>query len=238
MKTVIESIFIDNNFKLNILNLPDQTDNFFAISEELRSKNEYYLVIFLKSVQNSELLKFANESLAQYYGSIKILEKFQKDMNKNTSLIICLEVDSLELSLETRNSIYEIEEAPFYFKRYVISYTALQVEKLLAEIGSANSKYKSITTFLRSYLNQGSMFRKFKLNQIEETGYNLVSKLFIKLPFLTLDILKNNKLSNLSEKIKTEIAELEAESLVVKLLSLDINDITDDEFLKELEVKK
>ncbi|NUH86248.1 hypothetical protein HUN92_21620 [Bacillus firmus] len=133
--------------------------------------------------------EFSIESLRekwdQYY--LQLAEKRSGiiGMDKNLSLLILLKVESKELSFGVNSLIFDIEEDPYTFKKYVLTYTDQQETLLLSRF---NDSKTDVTSFLYQLLNDAKCFAEFKNQEATENAlvYDLVSKLFIKLPFLSM----------------------------------------------------
>ena len=130
--------------------------------------------------------------------------------------------DEYELS----NKIYDIEESPYFFKRYVILYTEEQ-KKLIEKIEI--EKYLDI-------LSNKDNFRNYKKNKKGEENFNsefkeneliydIISKLYIKIPFLVYNFNDNEKLPILRERIN-KILDNDQKNIVNTLVSIDLENDT------------
>src|SRR5699024_8188652 len=88
-----------------------------------KSEVEYY---FTAKYSQEEFLNFFEADKSN--NIIEQFDKFKsKDSNikKNTSLIIYLEVDNIEnFYIQNKGLIFKIEEDEYFFRKYVIIYTA------------------------------------------------------------------------------------------------------------------
>lgn len=197
MKELITAIFTEHNFK--IINMPtiNKTESFYAISMEEQKVN-YYLVLFIDNLTDIEK---NNLNLNYYYEEIKALkDNYDKQMDKNLTMLICAKRENLEVNQKLSQVIYRIEEDPYFFKKYVLTYTDKQVNLINSDIPS----YDAITNYLYSILNNHDLFVQFKSDPYKETKYSLVSKIFIKLPFLNLQNV-HTKIANLKENINVSL---------------------------------
>jgi hypothetical protein len=213
-----------------------EADNhFFAINSSARK--EYYLVVFLKNIDGLQLLNLIKGDYTRNcYNNIKINSLYEKEMDKNTSLIFCLESDMFKENTSNEEEktkldllkkvIYEVEEDPYFFKKYVLSYFVDQLDEIKTGIITTKSEGKSITDYLQSRLNNTELFKRYKENPVSTLEYDLLSKLFIKLPFLKLTNLDMDLLVNLKIKISAELLERDIvmdEDFITHLSCLDVS---------------
>lgn len=100
-----------------------------------------------------------------------------KEAEKNTSLLVLLEVEQIsEGILET---IIEIENDPFYFKKYVLAYTTKSSKETIEKISPEN---------FSSMLMQPKSFKALKDEAEVSDPYHLLYSIAHKLPFLMTDV--------------------------------------------------
>jgi len=199
MKKLITQIFHEMNFTITSIPSIDTIDSFFAISND-EDKINYYLVLF---VEDLSTIKKDSNNLNRYFENIKRLEEsYDNKMDKNLSMVICAKRNHMQPDDEINKTIFKIEEDPYFFKKYVLTYTDIQIQKLSDYIPENSSIIESLNGILHSE----SLFQEFKLNTYEQTEYNLVSRLFIKLPFLNLKSFKR-EMNDLSLEIDSLLRE-------------------------------
>jgi len=228
MKNLIKKILEEKSFIIDENTLKEENSLLARRTEN--NKFDFLTVMFVsKDEIRSELIK---EKIEVYL--LKILETQQNyfGIEKNLSLLLIMEVDSLEFSKEIASLIYDIEEDPYYFKKYVLTYTRQQVSLLESYKGTSEGE---VIPFLINILNNSTVFSKFKNNEESEDViiYDLISKLFIKIPFLNIE---NNQqtITNLYEEIIKGIEERDKilwESLF-KLNEISGSDPSVEEILK------
>lgn len=197
-----------------------------------RTENNKFDFLTIMFISKDEIRReIINEKIEDYL--LRIIETQQTfvGIEKNLSLLLLIEVDSLEYSKEIAPLIYDIEEDPYDFKKYVLPYTNQQVSLLKSY---KDTSEEDVIPFLNNILNS-TLFSKFKNNEECEDVliYDLVSKLFIKIPFLNIE---NNQqtITNLFEEIVGGIEEHDKnlwESLL-KLNETSGNDPSIEEILK------
>lgn len=231
----MNSIFKEYEFELVYLPTIQNINSFYAISKN-EQKINYYLVLFVDNLFDREKKDIDFNS---FYEEIKKLEEYNDHrMDKNLSMLICAKREGLEDNEEISRKIYKIEEDPYFFKKYVLTYTSQQ-ERLIRSEASLNS----IVDFLYNTLNDHEAFLSFKSNPYKESVYNLVSKIFIKLPFLNLknihreiyDLSGNINLSLDSSKIELRNKALKYARLISNTSDETRNNILDFIGVEEIE---
>jgi len=215
MKSLVKKILTEKDFIIeeNIL----EDEHSFLASRTENNKFDFLTVMPIRKDEiNREALR---EKIERYL--LKIIETKQTlvGLEKNLSLLVLLEVDSLDISKEISSLIYDIEEDPYDFKKYVLVYTNEQVSLLESYKGTSEG---DIIPYINNILNNSHFFAKFKSNEESEDVliYDLVSKLFIKIPFLSID---NNQqiITNLLDEI---VESIQAEDKVLWESFLKLNE--------------
>lgn len=199
MIRILQNIFMENRFVVQ--HFTSMPTNIFALDMD---RGSYYLAVLVEE----QMLGYNSvELFNSYYDEVKGLDEgYRPDMDKNLSLIVCVKRRNLLSDPKLHKVIFDIEEDPYFFKKYVLTYTDSQVELLIKNQGDI-----SIIEHLYRVLNDDNSFQEHKNDPIQESEYNLISKLFIKLPFLNL------------RKMDREMASLKQEinnALTPSLLSL------------------
>lgn len=235
MDNFIKSIFIEAGFECSerINFKGDFSANFSFFTRTVSNKFDFYLVGNFREKEVS--LEYLQQELAQCLDSI-LLEMNVSGLDKNLSFLLLLETESTMYSKKRTKYIYNIEEDPYDFKKYVLTHTKGQFDALeiqLNEMQAGPLLYK-----LNYLLLEKKLFASFKKkeevrNTIENKEadiYDLVSKLFIKLPFLSVTIEQEN-LGSLKKEIDAKLTQ--TQSNIVNLMleqyikdpELQINDI-------------
>ena len=196
-------------------------DNYLFLKRKDDKKFEYYVI--------EELTELGNiiENQAQVFKRIK-QQLDDKELEKNTTYLICFKNDNLPLSSMNYKQILEIEEDSYYFRKLVLPYTQDQLTKL-NDIDDFADIIKDI-----------DKFEKFKEDckniNLSESLYEIISQLYIKLPFLKLPIISESK-NIILEEYRNSLDENELKVLNF-IENIDIKNIQDsDEFYSELEEK-
>lgn len=248
MINILKNIFLNNGYYVqDAFNEINQIG--FIGSINSLNKRDYYFVIDvdINIVKDYSIDKIIDKIVENYW-NINLLKKYnvESDYKKNTSLIISVKVNSVFDEYKLSNKIYDIEESPYFFKRYIILYTEQQKE-LIQNIKS--SKYISI-------LSDKEKFRAYKKNKKGEDNindrfeddvliYDIISKLYIKIPFLVYNFDEDERLPILADRINKAL-DSNQKKIRDNLIDIDIesdnyyelfNDILHNPTEEEIEKK-
>lgn len=191
MKKKVETFLRNNKFKRLDEKIDLYTNNL---------ESEYFII---KQYSLEEFVNFFDDDKTE-----KIIKDFEditkktkyRNIKKNTSLFILVEVDSLKDAFEdekNRKVIFLIEEDYYYFRKFVLLYS----KSSLLELQSINDNGE-----LYNYLEKG--INKFEKDMFYSDAYYVAMELGVKLPFFTLP----NK-NETYKSIEKEYSNPEKESL-------------------------
>ncbi|HDR8488137.1 TPA: hypothetical protein QC445_005022 [Bacillus cereus] len=238
MRLLLEQIFKESNFEIiKNIELINPKETFIAIDKTENRKN-YYLVIFLKDSISREII---DREFVYFLPYIKKQPFYTSDMDKNFSLLVCLNVENEELNEELQKEIFEIEEDPYDFKKYVLVYTSNEIKHLKEELNSAKHKFPIVFNGVSPIINQILMdtnrFSTFK-NKEGDHAYNLITNIFIKLPIFKIDSGDEKEMLNLRNIIKKEFGDNQEDSSIDYEYYIDSGNLLiekkDDESLDEI----
>jgi len=149
-------------------------------------------------------------------------ESFLTDpaFKKNCDLICIHHLDKLAEFKTHEDRIFEIEEDPHFYKKYVLYYSDTEVEAL-----------KGLTfSDLKDVISDKAKFDSYKEDPLAATQYSAAAKIFIKLPFLELQTTKID-LVPLSLQIAEAVAELNIADLYELIQSSGANS---EDLIKEI----
>lgn len=241
MRKIINSIFKEADFEVNekINFRGNFSANFSFFTRTHNNKFDFYLVANFK--EGEVTLEDLEEQLDQCFDSI--LEEINvTGIDKNLSFLLLLETESINYSNEQIKFIYNLEEDPYNYKKYVLTFTKPQVEVLESELKKAEIP---LIITLNNLLQEKKLFASFKKKE-EERGtsekqdvllYDLLTKLFIKLPFLNV-IIKQESLVSLKNEIDKSLNQNQAK-IVNLILEQHMNDpeLHIDDILNKLGVE-
>lgn len=195
MKTFIEKVLAENEFSIDNSFFEDER----VFQADRVNENAFdFLTVF--QIDNNHLLE--NELINiidQLYLDLSEKKGEIAGIDKNISLLILLKVDSLEYTPEIQSLIFDIEENPYMFKKNVLTYTDEQENLLTTLIKESNN---DVTSLLYNVLYDKEKFSTFKNRTSNEDFlvYDLVSKMFIKIPYLSIRN-QYEKIDSLSKEI-------------------------------------
>ena len=214
--------FVDNNEKNNTLKQVSIINN---------KNNDYFIFLPIELNKIESIIDEYQIYLDTYI--VKAVKKKNKDFiisnsfNKNRSLIL---ITQGRTTRENRQKVAEVEEDPYFFKKQVLLLNKNEMEEILMLL-----KSESIIQKCHDIISDNRQFTEFKKelskDKVDKSAhYSLVTKLYEKLPFLTLNV-TNKKSKNLKEHIDSKLVKTELLTLKNKLMSLkteeDINNYID-----------
>lgn len=182
MKKIVEKELFDHEFIAVEFNI---TDSDIAMYIH-RERNEFYILDFHYELS----LKRIHCIVEKIINSDQILQAYKSNM---IYISIC-KVDAM--TENDRNTILEIEESNIFCQKLVLTYTSREEEVMLKRFEEMNGIYN-----LNDWIMDAKLFNTFKeaaksLKDIDKTEcpdiilYSIISKIYIKLPFLTLNEVK------------------------------------------------
>lgn len=186
MKEIINNLFNYHNFeKIDI-------GKYSLFFKDVRGNIRYYWLIIEVEVFDSDLiLAFQDVWFEECKKEIK-----DKDFDKNASLLIIYKREETDIK---KKHVFKIEEDPFQFKKYVLTYTDDSLVNLKAKIKDDNSE------MLLNLLVDENIFNEYKDTHQNHSWHNLLYNIAHKLPFLNINVTINQNLENLYVKSKDEI---------------------------------
>lgn len=206
------------------------------------SENENYLREELGKLEK-EYIDGNNEGKGIKYSIIDSFENKQEvaQIDKNTSAIYLVKFSEVNMLAKYRNLIYAIEESPYYFKRYILPYT----EKQVVGLNKVLSDYrdKNISEILTDLADEEENYYSLMNAKNENSIYELVIRLFSKVPFLQYKFkaksdeisLEKMVIEALDDKLKKYDQVIRENKIdIEELISLEKDDITEKEVNKIL----
>ena len=161
-------------------------------------------------------------------------------LDKNTSAIYLLEFSDSKKAEKYRNLIYSIEESPNYFKRYILPYSENQRNELISIVGDYN--HKSIVDILTDLANNEDEYYNLLDHNSSNRVYELVIRLFSKIPFLQYGFKAEPIPMTLEKRIELKLDEelvkyhnaMHDDVNLEELIALEDYIVTDDELEKKI----
>ena len=128
--------------------------------------------------------------------------EIKKSYKSNWGLLYLTPVDET-LTWEQKKRVMQIEENKYFCRKYVLWYSEEEKEKL-TELCQENYSNKNLNSMVENY----DFFSQFK--QSNHKGYECLSRIYIKLPFMNLSDLKTTDQTVL-EVVKKKLDEFHPE---------------------------
>ena len=244
----MKDIMIDLFREYNFIKTWEGSDKIFFVNADKKIVS-YFILNFIDCTNISddeglirkELSKLEEEYVDSGQGiKYSIISSFKNkqevsQIDKNTSAIYVVKFSEMNMLSKYRNLIYSIEESPNYFKRYILPYTANQVNGLKDVL--INYKNKNIVEILSQLADEEENYYSLMNGTNDNSVYELVIRLFSKIPFLqyqfkaTSDDISLKKI--VEDSLDNDLVEYDKaikENRVVleELISLEKDDITEE----------
>lgn len=211
LNTILEAIFRNCEFIKNDISFGEYSCFFYHNI----SKSDFFILLDKNNLTSDELILLEKEGLNALDEMLKQHEAASEAYAKNTTLILC--INSTE-GIEKHDIISSLEEDKYLFKKNIIFYSELEITELQELFGEDYTAEKA-----NNILQATGLFENLKSNK--NSGYSLLTRLFIKLPFLYLEM-KHVDLENLSEIIEEEAQEKAVENLyILNQQQIDMNQL-------------
>lgn len=136
--------------------------------------------------------------------SFKTMQEISQ-IDKNTSAIYIVKFSEENMLTKYRNLIYSIEESPNYFKRYILPYTEKQVVGLKNVL--SDYREKNIVEILSELADVEENYYSLMNGTNYNSVYELVIRLFSKIPFLQYKFKATSDDISLEKKVKDSLDE-------------------------------
>lgn len=213
------------SFTLDVFTDEDKTSTVVTPFVSVEYPCQTYLVI---ETENQALSKINNDYLKALALAFRKAEFHESDMDKNTTLVI----KSVRPETEPLNSDakVKIEDDPYYFKKYVFSYT-LASERLATSF-LEHQKTERATEFsyvneVLDYLMNAEQFSEYKDKKDELSTYGYFVELATKIPAFPLNIKNSEEIKSVSEFLTEQLYEKEVNTELLDLLAfsdIDFNE--------------
>ncbi len=213
MQELIEKIFAEHDFAE-----AQRKDNSYFYSKKSDNDIEYFLVDFI----DAEDLKgyIEGDKASNIFTLFEENRNKKNDVEKNTSLILCVKVDNIKTGIHAiKNDILAIEENDYWFKKYTIVYTD-------NALPAPNTETDIIEQLNKQILDSG-VFQVYKDNIYVNEQYFLTIQLYLKLPFLIVPTQSQVNYRTISEILALKLT---GDDIELQEKIKDLEDIDSTEF--------
>ncbi len=190
------------------------------------TKIEFFVVASMD--QKTFLSMDENRLFSDITKSIKNSSSYMAEVDKNTSLVFCIAKDSKLKSFDAlEKKGLQIEENPYFFKKYVLTYDEKIAEEVFGELLKTYNESSNLTKYIESIVTNPERFRNYKINSVNNEDYMLLSKIIMKVPVMPVRVPDNQSIKPLASMIQDNIVSenlLKAKSLVIFLSSEKIKE--------------
>ena len=185
---------IANYFLVNYIDATSESESGESILEKLKVlENNYIDEIAEKNIRKKILKVFENDNLAA-------------QLDKNISAIYPIKLKNIGELDNYKNLIYYVEESPYFFRRFVLPYTDEQMKELKVII--SDHKEKTIRDVLSDLANNEDAYFALAERKNINSVYELVIRLFSKIPFLQYNFKTEQKPMSIEKRIENLLNEV------------------------------
>lgn len=185
---------IANYFLVNYIDATSEGESGDSILEKLKAlENNYVDEIAEKNIRKKILGLFENDSLAA-------------QLDKNISAIYPIKLKNINELDNYKNLIFYVEESPYFFRRFVLPYTDKQTDELKTII--SDNKEKTIRDVLSDLVNDEDAYFDLAEHKSINSVYELVIRLFSKIPFLQYNFKAEQKPMSIEKRIENSLDEV------------------------------
>lgn len=163
-----------------------------ALYESKERGVQYVLVLDVGKAEIKKL-DLGNRQRILYRNLQELGDRLEPEFDKNVTLLLCAEGNVKDESLE--REVLKLEENPYCFKKLVLTYTQEEISIL-----EDNTEKEDLWDYMQQrleLLREG----KIKTDEISE----IILKLLIKMPFLPINMVKEQTKKNLMEEIEKQL---------------------------------
>lgn len=212
LNNILDVIFRNCGFTKNEISFGEYSCFFYHNP----SKSDFFILLDKNNITSRELSLLEESGLNELDELLKRHETVTEAYTKNTTLVLCIKSTD---EIEKYDTISSLEEDKYLFKKNIIFYSEREITELQDLFTEDCTLEKA-----NSILQTTGLFENLKTNK--NSGYALLTRLFIKVPFLHLKM-QHIDLENLSEIIAQETQEKNVEKLyMLNQKQIDINQLS------------
>lgn len=186
--------------------------------------SQIYLVVKVDSSELANILD--NNFLALLAKEFRKQSFHRSEMDKNATLILgceCKENECVDHLAKV-----QIEDDPYYFKKYVFSYSTLEekrAEEYLQNLKNESRGRFSLVKAVQSYLSDAERFLSYKSNHSNQPTYTYFSELATKIPIFPLHITAADEIKSVAAFLSEELVAEASPNIIAldKLLELNLD---------------
>lgn len=253
----IEDILINNRFQ-RIVDVEEVCSNILEdtwriYGPKTGAYEQYLVVVNLNQNSIGKLKKFLFQQEHLY---TELRKQLKGTFDKNVSLLLCVRNATIEYSEEEiigshqqnksemlqEKSILKIEEDPYYFKKLVLTYMDSEVDILQEKSQTLGFDAWGLLQAKLSEMKNSSKNSEMedydKDEYFERNSQDILLRMCIKLPFISVDLEQTGNMENIFEKVKKQIEDKEECRIWDFINEVEINSIKEFKNINEKEQEK
>lgn len=222
-----EKVNVAEVIDIYIKEMQQENENFlYELYKAPQDKIQYVLVV---DVCDAKIANMKVEAIQFdiYKQLLKLGNELDLAFDKNVSLLLCVNGNIENESLE--RDVLRLEENPYCFKKFVLTYTDEEICEL-----ESRMEEEVIWEYMQKTIQQ---LREGIETNIEDIATKFVLKLYIKMPFLAIDIVRKQKKENLMETINQNL-DVRYQKIWRELKEMNIEEIEDIKQYTETQQEK
>jgi len=206
MITIIKQVFLKSGYECKEIN------NVHILKHKEDDKKQYWIIV-------EDDVANIIEKQPSYFKLCKQVYQYE-DVDKNLSMLILWNTKEGDIDkLILKNTKMEIEENPFFFKKYALAYSTKEIEDLKRNISD-----KDCYEFIIKQAIDNEIFDRYKVNTSDQTWEALLYRIMIKLPFLPV-VMENDASLQPLFKEKDEAVAAKHLSSIDKLIDTEFDSV-------------
>ena len=199
-------------------------------------KSQVYLVVTCVNSQLDEIVTTNYiKAIAQKF---RVRPFHTGEMDRNTTLLV-LSPHKTSENINTSAKV-KIEDDPYYFKKYVLSFDELEKVKAENWLNEELEKSKSIVSSIQEYIGSTTRFDAYKRNHKNEEVYAFLVELVTKVPNFPMRIIDQKEIHSVDYYLKEELDKLRKKrqtpidvdtKMMERLIDMDIKNTELDSLL-------
>ena len=217
MNELIQMVFDDYEYEKRwncentdfYMNLNKNIANYFLVSyidATSESESGDSILEKLKELENNYIGEFAEKNIRKEILGLYENDSLAAQLDKNISAIYPIKLKNISELDNYKNLIYYVEESPYFFRRFVLPYTEKQTNDLKTII--SDNKRKKIRDILSDLANDEDAYFDLAEHKSINSVYELVIRMFSKIPFLQYNFKAEQKPMSVEKKIENSLDEV------------------------------
>lgn len=231
MIEIIKSILCESKFLMGDLFTIEVNGETFEIQSLVSDQNQSQVFLLFPILESKVLEINFLDILPDIATAFKETRLYEAEMEKNTSLVVCVnrDVDSMKLA---RKAI-AIEDNPYYFKKYIFAYHDSDNKKF--EQLKKEYECEQNIEFIQKYVINSRNFEAFKESPANTETYKMISDLLVKLPVISIEFSKTEKLLSVQDFfLKEEIHDQKGKLDQIISIVSSASKISDEQLAEEI----